>query len=68
MSSQEELKILLVKEGLTVEKLADKLSKHTGKHYTRGSLQQKISLSSLRYDEMEEIAEILGYKITIERK
>ena len=64
MSSKEQLKILLVKEGLTVKKLAAMLTEKTGKNYTQQSLQHKIFLSSLRYDEMEEIAKLLGYKIS----
>ena len=68
MSSKEEIKILIVKECLTVEKLANLLKEKTGKHYTQQSLQHKISLSSLRYDEMEAIANILGYKIKIEKE
>ena len=67
MSSKEQLKILIVKEGLTVKKLAGMLSDKTGKNYTQQSLQHKISLSSLRYDEMEAIADILGYEININK-
>lgn len=67
MSSREQVKIMILKERLTVEKLANLLKQKTGKHYTQQSLQHKISLSSLRYDEMETIAELLGYKITIEK-
>ena len=48
--------------------LADMLAKKTGRHYTAGSLQSKITASSLRFDEMEDIAELLGYEIKIERK
>ena len=68
MSSNEEVRLLIVKEGLTVQKLAGMLVEKTGRHYTQSSLQQKITLSSLRYDEMEDIAELLGYEIKIERK
>ncbi len=68
MSSNEEVRLLIIKEGLTVKKLADMLAKKTGRHYTQSSLQQKITASSLRYDEMEDIAQLLGYKITIDRK
>ena len=67
MSSKEELKIMIMREALTVEKLADMLSTKTGKKYTRRSLQSKISLSSLNYDEMETIAEMLGYEIVIKK-
>ena len=67
MSSKEELRILILKEGLTVKKLAERLNEKTNKNYTQQSLQHKISLSSLRYDEMETIAELLGYRIRIEK-
>ena len=68
MSSNEEVRLLIVKEGLTVKKLAGMLAEKTGRHYTAGSLQSKITASSIRYDEMEDIAELLGYEIKIERK
>jgi hypothetical protein len=68
MSSKEELRILIMREALTVQKLADLLVKHTGKRYTQRSLQNKISLSSLNYDEMETIADLLGYEIKITKK
>ena len=68
MSSKNELKILIMKETLTVQKLADMLSQKTGKTYTQRSLQNKIFLSSLNYDEMETIADLLGYEIKIEKK
>ena len=67
MSSKEELKIMIMREGLTVKKLARMLAEKTGKHYTQISLQHKIFLSSLRYDEMEIIANLLGYSIKIEK-
>ena len=67
-ASKNELKILIMKEALTVQKLADMLSQKTGKTYTQRSLQNKIFLSSLNYDEMETIADLLGYEIKIEKK
>lgn len=68
MTSKNELKILIMKEALTVKKLAELLSKKTGKRYTQRSLQNKIFLSSLNYDEMETIANMLGYDIKIVKK
>ena len=67
MPSREEVKILIMREGLTVQKLAAMLEEKTGKHYTQRSLQNKISLSSLNFDEVETIAELLGYEIKIEK-
>ena len=68
MTSKNELKILIMKEASTVQKLAELLSKKTGKRYTQRSLQNKIFLSSLNYDEMETIANMLGYDIKIVKK
>ena len=68
MSSKEEVKIMIMREGLTVKKLANLLSEKTGKHYTQISLQHQIRLSSLNYDEMEIIAKLLGYRIKIEKE
>ena len=68
MSSREELRILIMREALTVKKLANLLTQKTGKVYTQSSLQNKISLSSLNYDEMETIAGLLGYEIKIQKK
>lgn len=68
MTSKNELRILIMKEALTVQKLAELLSKKTGKRYTQRSLQNKIFLSSLNYDEMETIANMLGYDIKIVKK
>ncbi len=68
MSSRNELKILIMKEALTVQKLAQMLTEKTGKHYTQRSLQNKIFLSSLNFDEMEIIADMLGYEIKIVKK
>ncbi|MBQ6516471.1 hypothetical protein IJI31_04760 [bacterium] len=68
MSSKEQIKIMMLKEHLTAKQLAEMLAKKTGKHYTHQSLLHKISLSSLRYDEIETVADILGYEIQIVKK
>ncbi|MBQ7450082.1 hypothetical protein IJS77_01595 [bacterium] len=63
MSSKETVKILLVKRCMTITKLAEKLSEATNKKYSRANLSDKISRSAIRFDEMEQIAKILGYEI-----
>lgn len=66
MSARETVKIMLLKRCMTIKKLAEKMTDVTGQKYTRQSLSSKMSRNSLRYDEVEIIAKILGYKITIE--
>lgn len=66
MSAKEIVKIMLVKRAMTVKKLAEKMSEYTGQKYTQSGLASKISRGSLRFDEVEVIAEILDFKIIIE--
>lgn len=66
MSSRETVKIMLLKRAMTITKLAEKMTEFTGQKYTRTSLSSKLSRSSLRYDEVEIIAKILDFKITID--
>lgn len=68
MPSKETVKILLFKKNMTITNLATEMMKLTGKKYTRQSLSSKISRSSLKFDEMEVIAQILNYKIVFEDK
>ncbi len=68
MTSREQVKIIMVKECLTAKKLAALLAQKTGKYYTQHTILNRISLSSFRYDEIETIADILGYEIIIKKK
>ena len=67
MSAKEQLKIMLLKENLTIKELAPMLAQKTGRHYTPQSISSKLLRNSLRYDEFEDIANCLNYKITIEK-
>ena len=67
MNAKEQVKIMMVKEGLTAKKLAELLAEKTEKHYTQQSILHKISLSSFRYDEVQAIADLLGYEINISK-
>ncbi len=65
LSSREVVKIMLLKRYMTITELAKKMSLETGKKYTRQSLSKKISRSSIDYDEINQIAKILEFKIEI---
>ncbi len=67
MGVREDLKILLVKEKLTLTELAREASAKSGKKYTVHSLSQKLVNSSMKYDELKFLAEILGYRIIFEK-
>lgn len=66
MSTKETVKILLLKRNMTIKTLAEKLTNMTGKKYSRQNLSGRISNGYLRYEEMEQIAKILGYEIKFE--
>lgn len=67
MTVREDVKILLAKENLTITELAEKLSKKYNKKYSMAGLSQKLVRSTMKYDEVKQIAEVLGYKIKFEK-
>lgn len=68
MNVREEIKILLMKRGMTLASLAEKMSEKTGKKYYQSLLSHKINDESLKYSEMKIICDILNYKIQIFEK
>lgn len=67
MSVREDLKILLVKEKMTLTELAKEAELASGKKYTVHSLSQKLVNSSMKYDEVQFLARVLGYNIKFEK-
>lgn len=68
MATKEEIKSLLVKEYYTITKMAEEMSKRTGKKYTIKGLSQKLTNNTLRYEEYKLIVDILGYTIELVKK
>lgn len=68
MSVREDLRILLVKENLTLVQLAKIASKTTNKKISPNNLSHKLTRSSMRYDELKELVEAMGYKIKFEKE
>lgn len=68
MDFKEEIKILLVKEKLSITKLAVLLTKKTGKNVSQQSISNKLSRDSLRASDLAQICECLGYSIKFEKK
>ena len=67
MSVREDIKILLIQERMTLTELAEERVTKTGKKYTLQGLSQKLQRSSMKYDEVKEIAKILGYNLKFEK-
>lgn len=63
------LKSLLALKCITIKKLAEMMTKKTGKKYTMRSLASKFARESISMKEVYIIAELIGYEIKfIEKK
>ena len=65
---RKQLKMLLLQEDIKLYELAEAMSNKTGKKYTSDSLSHRMTRSSITYQEMLIIAEILGYEIKFIKK
>ena len=60
---KEEIKSYIVSSGWSITKIAEELNKRNGNEYTMQNLSNKIRKESLKYSEVLQIAEIIGYDI-----
>lgn len=67
MAIRNKIKAILADEDLTMKYLAEQLSEKRKKKTSLESLSQKLVKDTIKYAEVEEILEVLGYKITIEK-
>jgi hypothetical protein len=68
MSIREDIKSLLAKENITLTELAQEASAKTNKKITIYSLSQKLLRDSMRYSEVKELLDCLGYEIDFKKK
>lgn len=67
MTAREFVKILLAKEGITLKELARLATEHGTKKYTLDGLSHKMRLRTLRFEDVELFASILGYEIELKK-
>ena len=67
MSGREFVKILLAKECITLKKLAQLATENSDKKYTLDGLSRKMSTGTIRFDDVEYFAKLLGYEIQLKR-
>ncbi|HIS37641.1 TPA: hypothetical protein IAC10_13630 [Candidatus Scatousia excrementigallinarum] len=63
MGINEDLRIILLKECLTIKKLAEKASKQSGKQIKPESLVRKLNNGTMQYDEAQFYGDVLGYDL-----
>ena len=67
MSVREFVKILLAKECMTIKELARLATENSDRKYTLDGLSHKMRLGTLRFDDVEFFAKLLGYKIELKK-
>jgi len=67
MTAREFVKILLAKECMTLKELAKIATENSSKKYTLDGLSHKMRLGTLRFDDAEFFAKLLGYEIVLKK-
>ena len=68
MSIRKKIKNILTNEDLTIKKLAEALSEKKQKHINPDTISQKLIIDSIKYKDVEEILDVLGYEIVFQKK
>jgi len=68
MTIREDIKILLFKEKSTLVDLARDLSLKFGKKMTANSISQKLSRNTMKFQEVKDILDCLGYDIDFKKR
>lgn len=68
MRLKDEIKGYIASSGWTITQITEELNKRNGTNYTMQNLSSKIRKESLKYNEILEIADIIGYEIIWNRK
>ena len=68
MPAKEEIKVMLARKNLSMRKLIEIVNEHYNRKDTVQNLSNKLNRDSVRYKEVEEIADLLGYKIEFKAK
>lgn len=67
MSIYEEIKYLLAKEKVTLTSISKTLQQQNHEKLTLSNLSRKIKNQTIKFEEVREIANILGYQIKFEK-
>ncbi len=68
MDVRSEIKSYIVREGMTIGKVLDVLHRKKGWSCSRSNFSDKLARGTIRYKEVKELAEILGYEIVWKKK
>ena len=68
MNVRNELKAQIVRAGMTMQEVVDQLSEEYGWSDSVSNLSAKLQRESIRYKEVLELADVLGYEIVSQKK
>ena len=68
MNVRNELKAQIVRAGMTMQQVVDLLSDEYGWSDSVSNLSAKLQRESIRYKEILELADVLGYEIVWQKK
>ena len=68
MSANEDIRILMLKECLTLNKLAQMYNSQNEHKFTPDGLSKKLRFNTLRYDEAKKLADAMGYDLIFRKR
>ena len=68
MSIRNEMKSQIVRAGFTMQELVDRLAEEYGWSNSVSNLSAKLQQESIRYKEVVELADVLGYDIVWQKR
>lgn len=68
MNVRNEIKSMIVRSGMTMRQVVDMLSDEYGWSDSISNFSNKLSRGSLRYSEVIQIADVLGYEIVWKKR
>lgn len=68
MSIRNEIKAQIVRAGFTMQEVLELLSDEYGWSYSVSNLSAKLQRESIRYKEVVELADVLGYDIVWQKR
>ncbi len=67
MGINKDLRILLLNEAKTIKQLSEMANKLSDKKYTADGISQKLNKGTMKYDEVQFLAGVLGYEIEFKK-
>ena len=68
MSVRNEIKAQIIRAGMTMQEVVDQLAEEYGWSNSVSNLSAKLQRESIRYKEILELADVLGYEIIWQKK